>query len=154
MKKHFSFFILLSFLFVSCNSSKKASTLPKETRGPGVYFEKSNTLSDVLDLAAVDNKVVFVDMYTTWCLPCKVMDENVFSDKGIAKYMNDNFINYKVDAEKGTGPNLRDVYQVLQYPTLLFLDSKGRVLVRQEGGIGQSELMNLGAQALSLNIAN
>ncbi len=151
-------FALLAFglLLASCNGSKRGTVSSKDPvkNTPGVHFQKSNTLSAVLDKAAKENKVVFVDMYTTWCLPCKIMDENVFSDQGVGTFMNDNFINYKVDTEKGTGPNLRDLYGVLVYPTLLFLDAKGKVLVRKEGGVGHTELMNLGNEALSLNVAN
>lgn len=156
MKNLFSLVLVLSLFIAGCNNTKKAgsSNDPAYNPAAGVYFQKSNTLSAVLDLAEVQDKVVFVDMYTNWCLPCKVMDENVFSDPGVAIFMNDNFLNYKVNTEKGTGPNLRDLYEVIQYPTLLFLDSKGRVLVRKEGSVGQTGLMNLANQAISLHAAN
>lgn len=156
MKNLFSLLLLLSLFIAGCNNSKKlGNSSQKPNPTSGVYFLKSNTLSAVLDKAEIENKVVFVDMYTNWCLPCKIMDENVFSDPGIASFMNDNFLNYKVNTEKGTGPNLRDVYEVIQYPTLLFLDSKGRVLVRKEGSVGQTDLMNLANEAMSLyNAAN
>lgn len=137
---------------VGCNRKYKVTGAKEKVTG--VYFQKSNTLSAILDLADKENKVVFVDMYTDWCLPCKNMDEYVFSDESLGDFMNENFINYKVNTEKGTGPNLRDLYAVAAYPTLLFLNSKGKVLVRKEGSVAQTELMALGNEALSLNVAN
>ena len=99
-------------------------------------FESYPTLSEVLMKAERENKIVFVDLYADWCLPCKVMDEEVFNDKATADFMNDNFINYKVNGEKAEGPDLTLIYNVKGYPTQLFLDGKGRVLERNLGSLG------------------
>ncbi|NNF20813.1 MAG: thioredoxin fold domain-containing protein, partial [Saprospiraceae bacterium] len=90
------------------------------------------------------------DIYTDWCLPCKMMDEEVFSDKELGKYYRDNFICYKVDAEKANGPDLVFLYDVQVYPTLLFLDHNGRVLIRKKGAAFQSEMYDLADEAMSL----
>lgn len=146
MKKILLFFVLALFA-LSCNTTKNIST------AQGVDFVKSDNLMSVLDMAASKEKLVFVDFYTTWCLPCKMMDEDVFPDKGISELMNDNFVSYKVDAEKGNGPNLAVLYQVVAYPTLLFLDEKGNVLVRKEGAAYHSELKILAEEAMAANSA-
>ena len=135
-------------LFRVKKAGKGGAVQMPDGQKPGVQFVSSSTLSDVLDEAKKQNKLVFVDMYTTWCLPCKMMDENVFTDRNLGKFMGDNFLSYKVDAEKGTGPDLAFVYNVKVYPTLLFLDANGRVLQRQEGSATQSELRSMGEQAL------
>ena len=147
MKKIIFFFCLLSLGLGACKGSKKAKTTspPK----PGVQFMESKTLSEVLDRAKAENKLVFVDFYTTWCLPCKLMDEDVFPNKEIGDFMNDNFISYKVDAEKGNGVNLRTVFDVYLYPTLLFLDTNGRVLERKEGAAYHTELRAIAERALA-----
>ncbi len=133
----------LSLVLLSCNSTQKAININ------AVDFVTSDKLMPVLEMANDKNKLVFVDFYTTWCLPCKMMDEDVFTDKGISEFFNHNFINYKVDAEKGGGPDLALLYQVNVYPTLLFLDETGKVLVRKEGAAYQSELRSLGEQAIA-----
>ncbi len=150
MKKLFFALSLLLYL-TACNSNKKAIT---ETTAPppppppkGVQFMKSDKLMPVLETAKTEKKLVFVDFYTTWCLPCKLMDEDVFTDEEFGDYMNDNFINYKIDAEKGGGPDLALIYQVMVFPTLLFLDSEGNVLVRKDGAAYQTELRNLASKA-------
>jgi len=145
--KKIMLFVSLSLFLLNCNSTKKIPTVE------GVDFIPSDNLTAVLELAASKEKLVFVDFYTTWCLPCKLMDEDVFPDKGISKLFNDNFISYKIDAEKGNGPNLALLYQVNVFPTLLFLDEKGKVLVRKEGAAYQTELRSLAEEAMA-NIEN
>ena len=77
------------------------------------------------------------------------MEDDVFSDPAIASFMNDNFINYKVDAEKENGPLLSLVYEVQAYPTLVFVDYSGKVLVKKVGAAYQTELMSLAREALA-----
>jgi len=113
-------------------------------------FVKSDKLSDVIDLARSQDKLVFLDVYTDWCMPCKMMDEDVFTDKRLGAFFNENFISYKVDAEKDSGPLLAELYEVLGYPTLLFLDQAGKVLVSKAGVAYQREMYNLAEEAIAL----
>ena len=136
-------FASLSLFFLNCKSTKQVTAIE------GVDFVPSDNLTDVLEMAASKDKLVFVDFYTTWCLPCKLMDEDVFTDKNLGNFMNDNFISYKIDAEKGNGPNLALLYQVNVFPTLLFLDERGRVVVRKEGAAYQTELRSLAEEAMA-----
>lgn len=147
---------LFSTLFIasSCNGTKRASSKSgKVTNGKsktgGVQFVDSKTLTAVLEQAERENKLVFVDFYTTWCTPCKLMDEDVFPDKTIGTFFKNNFISYKVDAEKGNGVNLAVVYNVGVYPTLLFLNEKGRVLESKQGAAYHTELMEMANRALN-----
>ena len=77
------------------------------------------------------------------------MDKNTYYDKRLGDFMNDNFISFKVDAEKGNGVNLATLYSVQGYPTLLFLDQKGNVLERKLGATYQREMFALGEAALA-----
>lgn len=151
------FFLLLSTILIltSCNSSRKTSsgkigkvTKPKSKSG-GVQFVESNTLTAVLEQAERENKLVFVDFYATWCTPCKMMDQDVFTDRNIGTFFKKNFLSYKVDGEKGNGVNLAVVYNISAYPTLLFLNEKGRVLESKQGAAYQTELMAMANRALA-----
>ncbi len=134
----------------SCGGSKRTVKTGTSHSGPRslVQFQKSNSLMSVLEDAQTEDKIVFVDVYTTWCLPCRVMDEEVFTERSTARFLNSNFINYKIDAERSNGPTVAAIYEVQAYPTLLFLDSNGRVLVRKEGAVYHDELQALGNRAL------
>ena len=111
-------------------------------------FVQSDNLASVLKKAESENKLVFVDIYTTWCLPCKVMDQNVFTHQETADVINEDFISYKVNAEKNNGLIISFNYDIIEYPTLLFLDSKGKILERNDGATSQSELLALAKSAL------
>lgn len=91
------------------------------------------TMEQMLAEAKLQRKALFVDVYTTWCGPCKWMDENTFKDAKVAEKLNKKFLNYKVDAESFEGVNIGINYRVDSYPTYLFIDPNGRVLHRIEG---------------------
>lgn len=112
-----------------------------------IDFHKTKWES-VLQKAAKENKLVFVDAYTTWCGPCKQMTKEVFSKKDAANFYNKKFINYKIDMEKGEGPALAKKYKVAQYPTLLFVASDGTLIHRAAGYHNVEQLVELGNNAL------
>lgn len=144
----FSIFCLT--IILSCSTPKKINEseyIP--TPESAFSFHTDAELGEILDLAKEDNKVVFVDIYAEWCLPCKLMDEEVFSDQKLGEYFRDNFISYKVDAEKDNGPDLVLLYDIRAYPTLLFLDHNGRILVRKLGAAFHTEMYRLAEEALS-----
>lgn len=93
----------------------------------------SGTLADALKTAQKEKKMVFLDVYTTWCGPCKHMTGNIFPTAEVGKVMNGNFVNIKIDAEKGEGLDVAKTYKVTAYPTMLILDSSGKELARIMG---------------------
>lgn len=113
-----------------------------------VEWQTASSLSPVLDVATKRDQLVFVDVYTDWCLPCKLMDQDVFGDKPTGEYLSDNFTCYKVNAEKENGPDLTFLFEVKVYPTLLWLDHKGRVVLRKEGAAYHAELKRLSEEAI------
>ena len=119
---------------------------PPPTPKHGIKFLTSDLLRPLLDQAKREGKLVFVDFYATWCGPCKAMDRNVFSDKKIGEYFNENFISYKVDAD-GVGSHIAAIYDISNVPTLLFLDTDGEILVRRNSAAGISELKRMALQA-------
>jgi len=147
----FPFLLLLSLFLVQCKGGKNASTGTSNETPPktGVHFQDSPTLIAVLEEAERQNKLVFVDFVADWCLPCKLMDEEVFTHQPTADFLNDNFLSYKVDGEKGTGPNLVVVYQISAYPTVMFMDANGKVLESKQGAVFHSELREMGQRALN-----
>lgn len=112
----------------------------------GIQFENTS-MEMALEKAKIQNKLIFVDAYTTWCGPCKWMNNKVFSDPQVAAYYNANFINLKIDMEKGEGPKFGQKYQVKAYPTLLFIDSDGIKVHLGLGARGVDEFLVLGQRA-------
>ncbi len=99
------------------------------------------TMEQMLAEAKLQRKVLFVDVYASWCGPCKWMDENTFKDARVSEKFNKTFINYKVDGESFEGVNVGIIYRVDSYPTYLFISPEGQVLHRIEGTMAAEGLM-------------
>ena len=51
------------------------------------------TLEEAKEIAKRENKLIFIDCYTTWCGPCKMLSKFVFTDPEMGEFYNENFIN-------------------------------------------------------------
>ncbi|MCX6286839.1 MAG: thioredoxin domain-containing protein [Bacteroidetes bacterium] len=91
--------------------------------------------ADILAMAKKENKLIFMDAYASWCGPCKWMSANIFTNDTVADFYNKNFICAKYDIEKGEGVKLAQQYQVRAYPTLLFINSEGRMVHIKVGAV-------------------
>ena len=109
----------------------------------GIQFKKESW-NDVLKQAKKENKLIFLDIYATWCGPCKRLKANTFSNEEVGKLYNQKFINVALDGEKGEGLTLAQKYGVRSYPTLLFLDGNGNIVVRTGGYHNSDEFIELG----------
>lgn len=101
----------------------------------------SLTMAQACKKAATENKLVFIDCYTSWCIPCKHMEANVFTIDSVADYFNTTFINLKMDMDKGEAKALGKKYQVGAYPSYLLVDKDGNLVYKFVGGMLASEFM-------------
>ncbi len=139
--------IFILFIITSCNPVQKATTASKpaagntdtEAKTTRVAFNNDADLDAALQKAQREKKAVFIDFYTTWCYPCKIMDQGAFSDWDVADYLGNNCVAMKVDAEKGTGVILGTQFGIKAFPTLVFIDPNGNELARREGSLGIEE---------------
>ena len=92
------------------------------------------TYKEALAAAKTEKKLVFIDFYTSWCGPCKMMTNNVFPMKNVGDYLNAKFVCVKIDAEKGEGPELAKRYQVKAYPTFIAITPDEKILMTKVGG--------------------
>lgn len=98
----------------------------------GVKWETSS-FSDALNKAAKEKKYVFLDCYTSWCGPCKLMLEKEFVKKEAGKYFNKKFVNIKMDMEKGEGIELAKKYKIRAFPTFIVINAAGDEIGRVVG---------------------
>lgn len=115
----------------------------------GIEFSES-PWKEALKKAKEENKLMFVDAYTTWCGPCKVMAANVFTQAEAGEMFNSNFINLKIDMEKADGLTFGQEYPIRAYPTLLFIDGDGKVVKKIVGGQQLPGLILHAKEALTL----
>lgn len=107
----------------------------------GIVFADLS-FTDALKKAKAENKLIFIDCYTTWCGPCKMMSKQVFTQKAIGDFFNERFINLKVDMENGEGVDLQKRYEVRAFPTMMLLDGEGRIVYKILGGQDPRVFMN------------
>jgi thiol-disulfide isomerase/thioredoxin len=103
------------------------------------FFE--GTWKEVLAEAKAKNKPIFIDIYTTWCGPCKQMSKNIFPQDKVGEKFNTLFINYKIDAEKGEGIDLAKKYGVDAYPTYLFVDANENLFYKSIGSMPEEKFL-------------
>lgn len=114
--------------FVGKKEADKNQKPAIAAQGSGIQFE-SVSFKEALQLAQESGKLVFIDAYTDWCGPCKVMARTSFVDARVGKLFNEKFINLKIEMEKNAdGPNIAKSYRVNAYPTLIFVDENGKLV--------------------------
>ena len=113
----------------------------------GVEFEHIS-LEEALAKAKKENKLVFIDFYTVWCGPCKKMAKIIFPLPEVGDVYNKNFINLKLDAEK-EGEAVAKQYNVTGYPTLLYLDTDGNVLLKDTAFKPEEIFLNMAQMAIT-----
>lgn len=134
MKNFFIITFLLSFAFFS------------EAQKREIKFE-TGTFEEVKAKAKKENKLIFVDAYTTWCGPCKWMAKTVFTNDTVSDFFNTNFIATKIDMEKGEGIEFRKKYNVFCFPNLLFINGDGEVIHRRGGGMPPANFIAFAKEA-------
>jgi uncharacterized protein YyaL (SSP411 family) len=94
MQKVISFFsiFILSALLVSFSHAKKEKI-------------KWLTLTEAQNAYKANPKPIIIDVYTSWCGWCKVMDKDTYSKKEVIKYVNNNYYAVRFDAEQAAEIN-------------------------------------------------
>ncbi|GJM33113.1 MAG: hypothetical protein DHS20C18_21140 [Saprospiraceae bacterium] len=104
---------------------------------------------EALAKAKMEEKIIFVDAYASWCGPCKRMAANVFPLPEVGEFFNKNFISLKLDMEKDKeGIKFRQKYPVSAFPTLYFIDYNEEVIQVVRGAQQADALIKLGEGAL------
>lgn len=95
-------------------------------------------LRGAMAAAKKDNKPLLVDIWATWCVPCKEMDKTTYKNKEVIEGAAA-FVALKLDAD--TQKSFIDRYQIEAFPTLIFLDSEGREITRLLGLVTAEKLL-------------
>lgn len=128
MKYLFLLLFLIQSLLLSAQSS-------------GITFTTCS-FREAMSKATAENKLIFLDAYTSWCGPCKEMSDHVFPKPEVGDFFNKRFICLKIDMDKGEGPELLKQFGIKAFPTLLVLDASGKEMHRVVGGRDAKGLIN------------
>ncbi len=111
--------VILTFIVSTTNLNAQQQLNSNTT-----WFKGS--LNEAFNKAKSEDKLVYIDVYTSWCMPCKFMDKKVLNNNLIVPpYMNKNFVNVKIDYEKEEATELKKIVSVTSYPTSLVFNGNG-----------------------------
>lgn len=118
-----------------------------EAQNRSIDFEQTKEWKKVLKKAKKEKKLIFVDCYTSWCGPCKMLAKDVFTRDEVADYFNSHFVCAKYDMEKDAdGVILKNQFGVKAFPTLVFVDPATQQVVHRMVGAGSADWLVAGAK--------
>lgn len=122
-------------------------SFPLVVNSQGIPFVRNNW-AETLEIAKAEKKLIFVDAYASWCGPCKKMDALTFTHQEVTKFFSKNFISFKIDMEKGEGPELNKFLKVSAFPTLYFISPDQEIVHRITGFQDAKKLVEEAGKAL------
>jgi thioredoxin-related protein len=170
MKKNFCFLVMALLveynygqtLAIASNTkhlSEHSSSLAS-LRAEGIKWTEGLSWREVKELAAQQKKYIFLDCFTTWCGPCKMMDERVYSSDSVGNYFNKHFVNVKVQLDQTNNDNqlvqswyndataIAKQYRIEAFPSFVFLSPEGKLVHKAAGYIGISQFVAMGQIAV------
>ena len=131
--------LLFYFLFIAASSTGFAQEI------------KWMTMNEALEAQKRKPKKIFLDAYTDWCGPCKLLDKNTFSNKDVADFLNKNYYPVKFNAEgtevikyrehtftnphfdpsrkgRNSQHDFARAMKITGYPSLVFFDEQGNLI--------------------------
>ncbi|HEY0896201.1 MAG TPA: thioredoxin fold domain-containing protein, partial [Sphingobacteriaceae bacterium] len=117
----------------------------------GVAFTKGLSWAQIKEKAKTEQRYIFVDTYTTWCLPCKEMEKEIFPQPAVGAFFNANFINValQLDVTKKDNEEVKrryedaryflNTYKIRSFPTYLFFDPYGELVHTINGASSTGE---------------
>lgn len=115
------------------------------------------TLNEAIELQKKTPKKIMMDVYTTWCGPCRMLDKNTFQNKDVAAYVNKHYYAVKFNGEgndvinyngnqylnpnynpakansRNSAHQLARYLQINAYPTIVFFDESGAIIAPIKG---------------------
>lgn len=114
--------------------------LTAHAQSEGIQFEKGLSWTQIREKAKKENRYIFMDCFATWCAPCKLMSDSVFTRKEVGDVFNKKFINVKVQMDRTAKDNnevkswyedaaaiMKD-YGVMSVPNFFYFSPEGKLV--------------------------
>ena len=102
--------VVLALILITAANCDAEKDEPSESKINWLY-----DWDEALDKAKDENKLIMIDFYSDWCIPCKQLDSETFSDEELSAFLNDNFICLKSNVDEDS---LHENYGIPYLPVL------------------------------------
>ncbi len=148
MKTH-RLILVLTFLLLSTSSVFSNCCNGSEQQGIQFFV---GTWDQVLEMAEVRKKPIFVHMYTNYTPACRKMEKEIFKDYRSVNLYNTEFINHKINLHTKEGMKFKERFNLpnttSQFPVLLYFDQTGSLLMKKLGEKSVNEFLDIGNQII------
>jgi thiol:disulfide interchange protein DsbD len=117
------------------------AVIPQEKLAPAWQSYSDDLYQNALD----NNQKIMIDFYADWCIPCKEYDALTFTDERVIS-LSKEFVNIKVDMTKTLSDEtekLRNKFNIVGMPTILFFNSNGEEVERLSGFLNADEFLKI-----------
>ena len=109
---------------------------------------------DGLAKARTENKPIFVEFYTDWCIYCQKFQKETIKDQEVARMLSENFVYVRLNAENSenrvryngksfSNVELTQAFGITAYPSLVFLDAKSKPITMLSGFVPPHEFVTV-----------
>jgi thiol-disulfide isomerase/thioredoxin len=106
------------------------------------------TYTGLFQKALKKRRPIFISFYTDWCTTCPFFNEGMIQKQPIVSLLEENFVSYIIDAERGDGYKLAVEYKIAVYPTILYLNSQGEEISRYVGIPDEHKVLQFAKSAI------
>ena len=130
--KNFSIVLLLLVFIAPLNMKAQVEFIEVETLEQMQAAQKK---------ASDGMLMLYVDVYATWCGPCKMMDSEVYTDPAVADYMSTHYLSVRLDGESDFGRIYASEQALEGYPSMFIFSDDGERVSRIVGYTPAEELV-------------
>ncbi len=106
-------------------------------------FLTQSTVEKAQQIAAKEQKLIYAHFTADWCMPCRWMEENTYSDSRIRHYLSQHYYPIQVNIEDLEGYNDKVAYGIEMLPTVLLFDAGGKQVARFEESLSAKRLLEI-----------
>ena len=146
----FYFMLILAFTFTSSSCSREEAPQLHAKSGTSTNTKQEGeqiqwfTFNNGLAKAKTENRPVFVEFYTEWCVACKALHRETLQNDNVANILEKNFVAIRINAEDESdrikyegkyysSAELTYSLGISVFPSLVFLDSDAQPITMIHG---------------------